>query len=123
VSVISCSRDGRTLATSAVATDFSGKWTGRWSWEPSKLSSVEVSGTNVTIVNLPVTDNKGAQINILSGQGSADFEASYGAEGKPCILVSLPRGNEAVAFFITADLKHLDYTVDINYDRRIVFSK
>ena len=119
---MSCSRNPE-LATSAVAKDFDGTWSGFWSWEPTRSTSLDISGTELKVTELPLEESPGDKMGAITAEGEARFQSEYGSKGAPCILLYFLDHKEVVPLFISKDKEHLIYTVDINLDRRIIFKR
>jgi hypothetical protein len=111
------------LATSASAKDFDGQWSGHYSWDSTRVTSVEIAGTKLKVKGLPVETSTNDQIVVISEQGEARFESQYGSKNAPCVLLYFSDRKEVVPLFISKDKARLVYIVDINLDRQIVFTR
>jgi hypothetical protein len=120
--LVSCSRKPE-FATSAVATDFDGRWSGAWNWDPTRSTSLELSGTEFKVTGLPIEKSPDDKLVTVSGKGEARFQSQYGSKGAPCVLLYFPDHKEVIPVFISREKSHLIYTVDINLDRRIIFTR
>jgi hypothetical protein len=115
--VICSCRDKR--AETASAQDFQGRWKGTWSWDASRSSMLEISNDVFKVSSLPLTDEMDAEI--VTQEGTAQFDQAYGASSKPCVLLVL--SNRIVPFFIYKDKRHMLYQFGVGADRSIVFVK
>lgn len=120
-SALSCSRQPE-LATSALATDFDGRWIGKWNWSASNETSLEISGDRVMVTSFPILHEPViGDLIVVSTAGTATFENAYGSRGLPCILLSFPGPQEVMSVFIAQDKKRLIYNVSVNRDWQIAF--
>jgi hypothetical protein len=119
----SCSPRQTDFAATAVATEFDGSWSGTWSWNPRKTSTVEIANGRVKVDGFPLRKSPRDQVVVLSAEGEARFQAAYGAKGAPCVLLYFQNPKDVVALFITEDKRHLLYDVSLVRDQRIVFQR
>lgn len=120
--LISCSKKPE-YATSAVASDFDGQWSGAWSWHTNSTSFIEISNGRVKIKELPLETEPADTIAVVSTEGEVRFANEYGSKRAPCVLLYLDAPKHAVPVYISKDKTRLIYNVDLNRERRIVFDK
>jgi len=119
---VSCSRQPE-LAGSAIAKDFDGHWSGRWSWATNNTTSVDISGTNIQVSRFPIDTAPAGGIVIVSGGGQVRFQSHYGSQDSPCILLFFENPRDVVPLCIAKDKKHLIYDVNIIHDQQIILER
>ena len=118
--LMSCS-DSHELSKSASPQDFEGSWVGKWNWSPSETTAITIVGDQLEALRFPLDTAKG--ISLITAKGEAKFDKEYGSEAAPCVLLFFEDYKEVVPLFITKSKDRLTYTVDITFDKHIVFER
>lgn len=116
-----CSQ-GLDLAKSATHEDYTGEWTGAWSWNDIDKSSVQIISNIIVLEHFPIIGVDTDEIQTLSTTGVVEYLDEWSRRA-PCILVLLQDPNVGFPIYISEDKNQLLYTISEHMRQRIIFER